>query len=106
MPCKLNMQDLKKPQCRQCIRLRLACRGPLDLAFIVYGGDHGRDEHKPSTSNYSGTSLVTHKTEAYGPVSLEAVFNLPQARDEVFTAFTRHHLLPENGYMDITYAGD
>ncbi|EAT80223.1 hypothetical protein HBH56_096030 [Parastagonospora nodorum] len=91
--------DLKKPQCGQCTKSQLACGGPLDLAFVVYDGAHSRDEHKPSTSNDPGTSLVKHKKEASRPGSFEAVFSLPQARDEVFTAFTRHHLLPENGHI-------
>jgi hypothetical protein len=103
----LTGKDLGRPACGQCLKSRLVCGGPRDLAFVVYGGQQGAVVRKQKGGNAGvSTPAAKHTDAVVDTPSFNFVFNLPLLCDDVCTAFTRCNLLPENGHIVVPESVD
>jgi len=89
-------QDLVKPKCGQCTKSRLECGGFRDLSFILYDNGPVRDAPKKTKANNTNG----FKPSASPPPAFsDILYNPIIPRDDIFTAFTRMHFLPENPHI-------
>jgi hypothetical protein len=96
----LTREDLGRPACGQCLKSRLVCGGPRDLAFVVYKGHQATVTPKQEAGNAgASTSAVKRAAATVNTPSLILQYDLPVSRDDVYTAFTRCNLLSENGHI-------
>jgi hypothetical protein len=98
--CVLTSGDLRKPQCGRCVTARLQCGGPRGITIIQCDG-HGKFA-RPEDRNPADCSALQVSTRATGQPHLEIHRGLSFPHDDVFTAFTLSHLLPEQGASEST----
>ncbi|CAO2653383.1 Nn.00g027940.m01.CDS01 [Neocucurbitaria sp. VM-36] len=94
--------DLTRPSCWRCVKARLYCGGPLDIAIIPYRGGVNSSSSVAQPRDEVLTSATDWRSASISPdcYSIDTRRFFPN--DDLFSTFTHLHLIP--GHEEIVVA--